>query len=112
MCALVWTAGKADGMCFPSYETIANRAGCARSTVGEQLQKLRAAGLITWQHRIGRAGEHFNKVVRFSNSYCFRWMGAWLSKSDFQSGPAKQQFLRGTNEWSGGPGALARAAAA
>ena len=36
--ALLWGFHNArSGLCFPSYEKIADRAGCARSTVAEAL---------------------------------------------------------------------------
>ena len=39
--ALLWSFHNArSGLCFPSYETIAERAGCARSTVAEALKAL------------------------------------------------------------------------
>jgi Helix-turn-helix domain len=41
-----------SGCCFPSYEAIADRAQCARSTVAEALKALEWAGVLTWQHRI------------------------------------------------------------
>jgi Helix-turn-helix domain len=44
-----------SGRCFPSYEAIADRAGCARSTVAEALKVLEWAGVLTWQNRITRA---------------------------------------------------------
>ena len=39
--ALLWRFHNAnDGRCFPSYETIAEAAGCARSTVAEAIKQL------------------------------------------------------------------------
>src|SRR5271169_2295309 len=56
--ALLWGFHNArSGLCFPSYETIAERAGCARSTVGEALKALEACGLLTWVNRIVRVRE-------------------------------------------------------
>jgi hypothetical protein len=43
-----------DGRCFPSYEAIAAKAECARSTVAEALKVLEWAGVLTWAHRIAR----------------------------------------------------------
>jgi Helix-turn-helix domain len=40
------------GCCFPSYEAIATKAECARSTVAEALKALEWAGVLTWQNRI------------------------------------------------------------
>jgi DNA-binding FadR family transcriptional regulator len=42
-------------VCFPSYERIAEKAECARSTVAEALRVLEWAGVLTWQQRITRA---------------------------------------------------------
>ena len=44
----------ASGCCFPSYEAIAAKAECARSTVAEALKALEWAGVLTWQNRITR----------------------------------------------------------
>ena len=44
--ALLWGFHNArSGLCFPSYETIAERAGCARSTVAEAIKALEDGGL-------------------------------------------------------------------
>ena len=44
--ALLWGFHNArSGLCFPSYETIAERAGCARSTVAEAMKALEEAGV-------------------------------------------------------------------
>jgi DNA-binding FadR family transcriptional regulator len=56
--ALLWGFHNSrSGVCFPSYEAIAERAGCARSTVAEALKALEWAGVLTWQHRITRIRE-------------------------------------------------------
>jgi DNA-binding Lrp family transcriptional regulator len=81
--ALLWGFHNArSGLCFPSYESIAKAAGCARSTVAEAIKALEAAGLLTWCHRIVRVREAapdlFGKlamrwrVIRTSNAYSFR----------------------------------------
>ena len=47
--ALLWSFhNAASGLCFPSYEAIAEKAGCARSTVAEAIKALEKAGLLTW----------------------------------------------------------------
>ncbi len=46
-----------SGVCFPSYERIAEVAGCARSTVYEAISALEAAGLLSWVHRLRRMRE-------------------------------------------------------
>ena len=100
--ALLWGFHNAhSGLCFPSYATIAERAGCARSTVAEALKALEEAGLLTWVNRIVRIrercedlfGHHRSRVrvIRTSNGYQFNDpKGAaskvFSSKSDFQSG--------------------------
>jgi AraC-like DNA-binding protein len=81
--ALLWGFHNArSGLCFPSYEAIAEKAGCARSTVAEALKALEASGLLSWVNRIVRVriaeidlfGHRVGrwKVIRTSNSYRFR----------------------------------------
>ena len=53
--ALLWGFHNArTGLCFPSYETIASRAGCARSTVALAIKALEGAGILTWVNRLRR----------------------------------------------------------
>lgn len=79
---LLWGFHNAhSGRCFPSYDAIAERAGCARSTVYEALKALEEAGILTWVHRIRRVRETVTdlfgrregrwRVLRTSNSYAF-----------------------------------------
>jgi hypothetical protein len=80
--ALLWVFhNNRSGLCFPSYETIAEAAHCARSTVAEALHALEAAGVLTWVQRIKRVRELCPdllgddgwrwRVLRTSNSYAF-----------------------------------------
>ena len=47
--ALLWGFhNAATGRCFPSYERIAEKANCARSTVYEAIRALERAGILTW----------------------------------------------------------------
>jgi hypothetical protein len=80
--ALLWGFHNSrSGCCFPSYEAIAAKAECARSTVAEALKVLEWAGVLTWQNRITRAvvrqrdlwGRWSNRwtVIRTSNAYAF-----------------------------------------
>jgi hypothetical protein len=46
-----------DGLCFPSYETIAERARCCRDTVYEAIIALEATGIFSWVNRIDRVAE-------------------------------------------------------
>jgi hypothetical protein len=56
--ALLWGFhNAATGRCFPSYERIADKADCARSTVYEAIHALERAGLLTWVNRIARIRE-------------------------------------------------------
>jgi len=107
--ALLWGFHNArSGLCFPSYGTIAERAGCARSTVAEAIKALEDAGLLTWVNRIVRIRErcqdlfgHFGsrvRVIRTSNGYRFNDpKGAvskgFSSKSDFPSGTSIQESI-------------------
>jgi hypothetical protein len=81
--ALLWAFHNArSGVCFPSYEKIAEAASCARSTVAEAIKALEDAGVLTWVHRIKRVRESapdlFDgygwrwRVIRTSNAYNFR----------------------------------------
>jgi len=110
--ALLWGFHNAkSGLCFPSYDTIAARAGCARSTVAEALKALEAAGILTWVNRIyrqavreldmfGQWARH-TKVMRTSNGYqFFDPKGCGVpehlrkgSKSDFPSGTPSQDSI-------------------
>ena len=75
--ALLWAFhNRHTGLCFPSYESIAKQAGCARSTVALAIKALEAAGILTWCNRLrrvrvyGPAGWRW-RVVRTSNGYRF-----------------------------------------
>ena len=99
--ALLWGFHNSrTGVCFPSYEVIAGRAGCARSTVAEALKVLEWAGVLSWQHRITRIRERCQdlfgregwrwRVIRTSNAYVFRDP---LSKSENPRGTQDQDVL-------------------
>ena len=99
--ALLWSFHNSrSGVCFPSYEAIAARAGCARSTVAEALKVLEWAGVLTWQHRITRIRERSQdlfgrngwrwRVIRTSNAYVFRDPA---SKSENRRGTRDQDIL-------------------
>jgi DNA-binding transcriptional MocR family regulator len=99
--ALLWGFhNAATGRCFPSYETIADRAGCARSTVYDALRALEDAGILTWVNRITRIREMgvdlFGKaanrwrVIRTSNAYAF--IDPNPSKSEFKTGTTVQEL--------------------
>ena len=81
--ALLWGFHNSrSGVCFPSYEAIAAKAECCRSTVAEALKALEWAGVLTWQNRITRAvvrqrdlfGRWSNRwtVIRTHNAYVFQ----------------------------------------
>ena len=107
--ALLWGFHNArSGLCFPSYEKIAEKAGCARSTVAEAIKALEAASVLTWVNRIVRIRERCadlfghmgirTRVIRTSNGYAFNDpkgaanMG-FSSKSDFPSGTSIQDSI-------------------
>jgi hypothetical protein len=111
---LLWGFHNArDGRCFPSYETIAARAGCARCTVAQSIKALEDAGILTWVNRLARVRERcedlFGKmgirwrVIRISNAYHFldpKTAGhrEFPSKSDFQCGTSIQELpIEGKN---------------
>jgi hypothetical protein len=101
--ALLWVFHNArSGCCFPSYERIAEKAGCARSTVAEAIKALEFAGVLTWQNRITRIRERCRdlwghegwrwRVIRTSNAYVFRDpMAAPASKSGQRTGTPDQE---------------------
>jgi hypothetical protein len=100
--ALLWGFhNAATGRCFPSYETIAERAGCARSTVAESIKALETAGLLEWVNRIKRVREWAPglpgvgatriRVLRTSNAYAFR--DPKPSKSELPSGTTNQALI-------------------
>jgi hypothetical protein len=107
--ALLWGFHNSrSGVCFPSYEAIAARAGCARGTVAEALKALEWAGVLTWQHRITRIRERCQdlfghdgwrwRVIRTSNAYVFRdpklqLAGVSTSKSENPTGTGDQDIL-------------------
>jgi hypothetical protein len=81
--ALLWGFHNTrSGVCFPSYERIAEKAACSRTTVYEALKVLEWAGVLSWQHRIARIRERCTdlfgrdgwrwRVIRTSNAYVFR----------------------------------------
>ena len=110
--ALLWGFHNArSGLCFPSYEKIAERAGCARSTVAEAIKALEDAGLLTWVNRLKRVRERCRdlfghsgslvRVLRTSNGYRFNDPKGEAergspSKSDFPSGTPIQDFSSST----------------
>jgi|SoimicmetaTmtHMA_FD_contig_61_689336_length_1288_multi_2_in_0_out_0_2 hypothetical protein len=107
--ALLWGFHNAgSGCCFPSYEAIAARAECARSTVAEALKALEWAGVLTWQNRIARIrvrerdlfGQWASRwrVIRTSNAYVFRDplqrpAGVPASKSENRTETQNQEII-------------------
>ena len=80
--ALLWSFHNAkSGLCFPSYERIAEAACCARSTVAEAIKALEDAGILSWVNRLKRVAEESRdlfgrrirktRVIRTSNGYAF-----------------------------------------
>jgi helix-turn-helix protein len=107
--ALLWGFHNSrSGCCFPSYEAIAAKADCARSTVAEALKALEWAGVLTWQNRITRAlvrqrdlfGRWSNRwtVIRTSNAYVFcdpqrQLLGVSATKSENRLGTPDQEVI-------------------
>ena len=94
------------GRVLPLIRAIAEKAGCARSTVAEALKALEWAGVLTWQHRIMRIRERCRdlfgregwrwRVIRTSNAYAFRdpqtaGSGGFASKSENRTGTPDQE---------------------
>jgi AraC-like DNA-binding protein len=88
--ALLWGFHNAKtGLCFPSLASLAERAGCARSTVQKALDALETFGLLVVVHRLVRRREHGPagwrwRVYRTRHTVCFellsrtwhRWNGS------------------------------------
>ena len=107
--ALLWAFHNAkSGVCFPSYERIAEAAHCARSTVAEALKALEDAGILSWVQRIKRVREPCPdllgdngwrwRVLRTSNAYAFNDPSAATarassSKSEKPTGTSNQGFF-------------------
>jgi Helix-turn-helix domain len=90
------------GRCFPSYEAIADRAGCCRATVYIAIRALEAAKILTWDNRIVRVRERCDglfgegsatrvRVIRTSNAY--RFNDPSPSKSNLPTGTTTQVNL-------------------
>jgi hypothetical protein len=102
--ALLWAFHNAkSGVCFPSYEKIAEAAHCARSTVAEAIRALEDAGVLSWVQRVKRVREHCGdllgangwrwRVRRTSNAYNFRDpRSPNSSKSEKPTGTPIQDF--------------------
>ena len=107
--ALLWGFHNGvTGRCFPSYERIAERADCDRSTVYNAIHALERAGLLTWVNRLirvrewgrdlfGRAQNRW-RVVRTSNQYVPldpqpRGKPPDSSKSKFETGTQTQDLI-------------------
>lgn len=65
---LMVLGGYADrfGRAWPSYATLAERAGCHEKTARRALQAARALGLVSWRPRTVRAAW---RALRTSNAY-------------------------------------------
>jgi len=72
--ALLWEFhNPKTGCCFPSYETIAEKAQCCRDTVYEAIRILEASGILDWVNRFDKLFiEGSWQVIRTSNAYLFR----------------------------------------
>jgi hypothetical protein len=112
--ALLWAFHNAkSGLCFPSYERIAEAAHCARSTVAEAIRALENAGVLSWVNRVKRIREACPdllgangwrwRVLRTSNAYAFNDPSPAddrrnSSKSDSWSGTPNQVFSSSIKE--------------
>jgi hypothetical protein len=108
---LLWAFhGAKNGLCFPSYEKIAEAAQCARSTVYEAIRMLEDAQILTWVNRIKRVRERCVdllgdqsvrwRVLRTSNAYSFRdpnpGSGEISRTGVSRSNPSKSEKATGT----------------
>src|SRR3954468_4575061 len=98
----------ATGECFPSYEAIAEAAGCCIETVRQAIRRLEAAGIIrtvrrkvvaSFVSRVNRV--RFDAAVQTSNSYTFSMPSADPPAAMPQIQPAKKadaRFRHGTSQ--------------
>ncbi len=71
--AMLWEFHNSrTGHCFPSYESIAEKAECCRDTVYEAIKALRASGILDWVNRFDKIYIGRWQVIRISNAYAFR----------------------------------------
>jgi hypothetical protein len=57
-------------LCFPSYETIAEKARCCRDMVYEAILALEATGVFSWVQRIDRVAERVKDLFgHWTNTY-------------------------------------------
>jgi hypothetical protein len=95
-----------NGACFPSYEKVAEKADCTRSTFYEAIRALESLGLMTWENRIVRVtvasmdADLFGRpdrrvrVFRTSNAYTFNDPNPRASsKSETQPGTEGQELF-------------------
>jgi hypothetical protein len=108
---LLWSFHNShSGVCFPSLDTIAEAAGCARATVATAIKALEGEGLLTWVNRIRRvrepcadllaAGGWRWRVVRTSNGYSFN--DPKCCESKFQPGTTNQVYFSTLETAAGG----------
>jgi Helix-turn-helix domain len=112
--ALLWGFHNAgSGLCFPSYEKIAEAAHCARSTVAEAIKALEDAGILTWLQRVKRIRERCAdllgdngwrwRVLRTSNSYVFNDPSPAADRPN----PSKSENATGTGNHVDNPSLIA-----
>jgi hypothetical protein len=71
--AMLWDIhNPRSGHCFPSYETIAQKAKCCRDTVYEAIHALEKSGILDWVNRFDKIYKDRWQVIRVSNAYLFR----------------------------------------
>jgi hypothetical protein len=112
--ALLWGFHNSkSGLCFPSYERVAEAAHCARSTVSEALKALEGARILSWVNRVKRIREACPdllgangwrwRVLRTSNAYAFTdpspaGAQANSSKSEKATETPNQEFFSSIKE--------------
>jgi hypothetical protein len=69
---LLWSFhNAATGRCFPSHESIAERAACSRTIVYQAIKMLERAGILTWCNRLVRIRQRCAGL--FGPSSAWRW---------------------------------------
>jgi Helix-turn-helix domain len=79
-----------SGKCFPSYETLAEAAGCSRTSVYHAIRALEQVGLLSWVHRLVRVREACPGL--FGAASAWRWRVFRTSNAYVISDPASSKF--------------------
>jgi hypothetical protein len=90
--ALLWAFHNAkSGLCFPSYDRIAEAAHCARSSIAGALHALEDCGVLSWVHRLKRVREPCPDLLGADG---WRWRVLRTSNATVSASPARPNLQR------------------